>query len=306
MAGKQLTPKEQERWRLARLTQNEDLRRYLAASDNCSAVRAEAIRQISDQEFLYQSANDLSPEVRLAAICGLRSPDRIRELALREKDAGIQYCILEDIHDAEVIAHYARSGRLPEVREKAVTLLTDQALLYEVFLEAEPKIRCGENDAWESLATEAFMRITDEELLRKLARCGKINSASRKWAMRRIDDAALFAEMLTDDAEAIAVCAASNVKSQDVLMHTVFTHANPRVRYEAMCGLDEQRLIDVIERHPGGAAQVWGNHLVSQYAEKHGHETGVGRTRSVCPYGGHTSCLQPRDAAFSCTQRPRR
>jgi hypothetical protein len=250
VAGKQLTPKEQERWRLARLTQDEDLRRNMAACDKCSAVRAEAIRHISDQEFLYQSANDPSPEVRSAAICGLRSPDCIRELALREKDAGVQYCILEDIRDTEVIAHYARSARLPEVREKAVTLLTDQAQLYEIFLKAEPKSRYGDNDAWESLATEAFMRITDEELLRKLARRKKINSAFRKWAMRRINDEALFAEMLADDVGPIAVYAASNVKSQDVLMRAVYTHANPSVRYEAMCGLDEQRLIDVIERHP--------------------------------------------------------
>ncbi len=248
MSNKQSVAKAMDRWRLVRITLDEDLKRDLAVHDKSSFVRAEAIRHITDQEFLYQSAlNDPSPEVRGAAI---NSPDRIKEIALRETNGDLQYHLLYDIRDPDVIAHYAKSAVLLKTREKAVKLLEDQALLYKIFIKAE---RLGDDEEkyeWQSLACAAFNRITDMEILRSIARNKKLSGIFRQWAAVEIDDAALYDKLIMDDCEAVAVFASTKIKSQDKLMQAVYAHSSPRVRFEAMCGLEEQRLIEVIKSHP--------------------------------------------------------
>jgi hypothetical protein len=240
MTNKQLTRKEEERWRLARITQDEDFRRDMALHDKNSSVRAEAIRYITDQEFLYQSAlRDPSPEVRGAAIRRINSPDRIKELALQETNGSLQYHLLYDIRDADVIAHYAKSAALLETRQKAVKLLEDQSLLYKIFIKAE---RLGNDEGkyeWQGLACAAFERITDTAILLSIARDKKRSGTYRKWALMRMKDEALFNELIMDDCEAVSIYAAANAKSQVVLRKAVYHHTNPNVRYEAMCGLDE-------------------------------------------------------------------
>jgi len=263
LPNKQSGPKEMERWRLARITQDEDFRRDMARHDKNSSVRAEAIRYITDQEFLYQSAlHDPSPEVRGAAIHRINSPDRIKELALRETNGDIQYHLLYDIRDADVIAHYAKSAVLLETREKAVKLLEDQTLLYKIFIKAERLGNDEEKYEWQSLACAAFERITDAAILLSIARDKKRSGTYRKWALMRMKEETLFDELIMDDCEAVSVCAAANAKSQDVLMKAVCSHANPKVRYEAMCHLDEQGLVEVIEGHPDRALRT---HAVNSY-----------------------------------------
>jgi len=245
LSNKQSDAKEMERWCLVRATQDEDLRRRLAVQDKSSFVRAEAIRHITDQEFL-----DPSPEVRAAAIRRINSPDRIKELALRETNGSLQYHLLYDIRDTDVIAHYAKSAVLLETREKAVKLLEDQTLLYKIFIKAERLGNDEEKYEWRSLACAAFERITDTAILLSIARDKKRSGTYRKWAMMHIKSTALCEELIMDDFEAVAAYAAANVKSQDVLMKAVYHHTNPNVRYKAMCGLDEQGLTEVIEIHP--------------------------------------------------------
>ena len=212
--------------------------------------RCDAVKDITDEDELYAIAmQDPSQRVRLAATYRIKTSVRLKAIALKETDGFNQYQLLYEIDDADVNAHYAKSAAELRTREKAVKRITDQEFLSQIFAEADHHGDTEEYE-WESLASEAFSRLSDTVLLRKIARDTTLHGIYRRTALETCGNAELYQELILDDCELVAGMAASRVTSQELLMKAAYEHASHDVRMRAMQQLDQAHLLQVADSHP--------------------------------------------------------
>lgn len=222
----------------------------IARCDSDEQVRRAAVRRIKDEKQLYEiAAQEACPDVRWAAIRGIKDPAHLKAAALKETDGFIQDELMYDIDDPDVNARYAKTAKWMKTREKAAKRLLDQELLYAIFTEAD---RHGDTEEyeWESLAIEAFERISEEGILKRIAGDRTLHGSYRARALSRINDPEFCDGFVMDACETVAAAAAKRAGSQELLMKAAYSHPHENVRSAAILRLDNQRLILVAENHP--------------------------------------------------------
>jgi hypothetical protein len=158
-------------------------------------VRAEAVRNLDDNETLVRVArDDADARVRRIAVKRIDDAAVLEDIAARDADAGIRE--LASGKAAELWVAAAISGKAP-----ALERLKNERDLADVARRAPS----------DEIRKNALLRITDDRVLADLARRADAGADLRQAALPRIRDAAVLKELALADDKSLALAAVARI-----------------------------------------------------------------------------------------------
>ncbi|MDR1920066.1 MAG: hypothetical protein LBQ65_10535 [Tannerellaceae bacterium] len=261
-------------------------------------ARREAVKKITDQEFLKKVVNreKYAWEVRREAVAKLTDQEFLKKIAIADS----QVCLkaVEKIANQKFLKEVARKSYNSDASESAVKKITDQKYLKELSIEASKSV-C--KAAWKKITNfdqeflkeiaihasdydvrrEAVAKLTDQECLKEVA----LKDSDRNV---RLEAAEKLLEISGDQTplEAIVSALAKNLKTSDSTsdkrtyagyLQTIYKrHPNSSIR-------DQIRPLNLTMIYAGRShSDITGVHSDSGHTDRYDNEC------ANCPCGDHT------------------
>ena len=253
-----------------KITDQKILKEIAGSDDYCWPLREEAIKGITDQDYLKEIINkELISSLRLAAVNGITDQDYLKKLVetidcdyvkhravgkitdqdylkkivlTRHDDIQLRDGALEGITDQKILLEIAMEGGVFYNRRIAVKKITDQDYLKKIV----------ENVDNDSLRDDAVRKITDQDYLKKLVLINKSSSNFREAALNNLEDEKTLACVaLKDSSRSVRLEAVrkKKIKNQKTLAHIARHDSSSRVRFEAALQIKDSKIFyDVLAR----------------------------------------------------------
>ncbi len=142
---------------------DEDFLKNIARTYKNSTLRALAISQIRDEDFLKEMAGDENSLVRLNAVKNIHDEEFLEGIVMNDEDSSVQKAAVENIHDEEFLKSFVMIDDFWSVRQKAIEKIHDEEFLKSFYYSEDSYLR---DCALENIHDEEFIKSVtlDEDL----------------------------------------------------------------------------------------------------------------------------------------------